>query len=249
MHRWFDISAAERDLKYEPIVPYSVGWPDTLVWFKAHWLPTFDQRVGSSRRPRRHIRAHHGTHLSRPLPRGVRSARVPSFHSEYRLQTQRLLAAVPIGGRAMPLGTAFGDWPRTAFGNWLRAAVGGLAGDCIWILTRPPLALARARLLWHHAVRCAPYRTHKTQNLTDTPARILYSDRTLTRPSGAGGTHGHRAAVADEDRRAGSWHGQDEGAVGERGAWRWRGEGRGVVPPGRRGRCAQHLFHGYKSAA
>ena len=25
MHRWFDVSAAQRDLKYEPIIPYSVG--------------------------------------------------------------------------------------------------------------------------------------------------------------------------------------------------------------------------------
>jgi nucleoside-diphosphate-sugar epimerase len=32
MHRWFVIDAAKKDLKYEPIVPYSEGWPDTLEW-------------------------------------------------------------------------------------------------------------------------------------------------------------------------------------------------------------------------
>mmetsp|Transcript_18436 Transcript_18436/g.51321 ORF Transcript_18436/g.51321 Transcript_18436/m.51321 type:complete len:236 (-) Transcript_18436:695-1402(-) len=46
MHRWFIIDAAKKDLKYEPIVPYSVGWPDTLEWFKENWLPTFDATAG-----------------------------------------------------------------------------------------------------------------------------------------------------------------------------------------------------------
>lgn len=32
MHRWFVIDAATQDLKYEPIIPYSEGWPDTLEW-------------------------------------------------------------------------------------------------------------------------------------------------------------------------------------------------------------------------
>jgi len=44
MHRWFDISAANRDLEYEPIVAYEVGWPDTLRWFRDHWLPTFSAK-------------------------------------------------------------------------------------------------------------------------------------------------------------------------------------------------------------
>lgn len=41
MHRWFDISAIEQDLGYTPIIPYSIGWEDTIQWFKAHWLPRF----------------------------------------------------------------------------------------------------------------------------------------------------------------------------------------------------------------
>ena len=41
MHRWFNISAAERDLGYKPIIGFSDGWKDTLEWFKVHWLPTF----------------------------------------------------------------------------------------------------------------------------------------------------------------------------------------------------------------
>jgi len=46
MHRWFVISAAERDLGYKPVVSYKDGWADTLQWFRAHWLPTFDTRAG-----------------------------------------------------------------------------------------------------------------------------------------------------------------------------------------------------------
>ena len=38
---WFDISAIEQDLGYTPIIPYSIGWEDTIQWFKAHWLPRF----------------------------------------------------------------------------------------------------------------------------------------------------------------------------------------------------------------
>eukprot|EP00672_Neobodo_designis_P014177 CAMPEP_0174870184 /NCGR_PEP_ID=MMETSP1114-20130205/69220_1 /TAXON_ID=312471 /ORGANISM="Neobodo designis, Strain CCAP 1951/1" /LENGTH=424 /DNA_ID=CAMNT_0016105453 /DNA_START=27 /DNA_END=1301 /DNA_ORIENTATION=- len=41
MHRWFDITAIEKDLGYKPIIPYSVGWPDTIEWFKKNWLPGF----------------------------------------------------------------------------------------------------------------------------------------------------------------------------------------------------------------
>ena len=46
MHRWFTISAAEKDLGYAPIVAFSDGWADTLTWFKAFWLPTFDAHAG-----------------------------------------------------------------------------------------------------------------------------------------------------------------------------------------------------------
>lgn len=41
MHRWFDISAAAKDLQFEPIIPYEDGWTETIAWFKEHWLPTF----------------------------------------------------------------------------------------------------------------------------------------------------------------------------------------------------------------
>jgi len=41
MHRWFDTSAAKRDLKYEPIISYREGWEDTAFWFRENWLPKF----------------------------------------------------------------------------------------------------------------------------------------------------------------------------------------------------------------
>ena len=46
MHRWFNITAAETDLGYAPIVSFADGWPDTLTWFKENWLPSFDERAG-----------------------------------------------------------------------------------------------------------------------------------------------------------------------------------------------------------
>merc|ERR1712046_572499 len=50
MHRWFDISAAEQDLKYLPVIPFDEGWSSTAEWFKANWLPGFksgkNKRVG-----------------------------------------------------------------------------------------------------------------------------------------------------------------------------------------------------------
>lgn len=39
MHRWFDIKAAEEDLKFEPIIGLREGWDETIVWFKENWLP------------------------------------------------------------------------------------------------------------------------------------------------------------------------------------------------------------------
>eukprot|EP01063_Lacrimia_lanifica_P039293 TRINITY_DN8606_c0_g2_i1.p1 TRINITY_DN8606_c0_g2~~TRINITY_DN8606_c0_g2_i1.p1 ORF type:complete len:398 (+),score=160.62 TRINITY_DN8606_c0_g2_i1:105-1298(+) len=39
IHRWFDISAAQKDLKYEPIIPFNRGWEDCLNWFHENWLP------------------------------------------------------------------------------------------------------------------------------------------------------------------------------------------------------------------
>ena len=44
MHRWFDISAAEKDLGFSPIIPFNRGWEDTLVWFEKSWLPGHKQR-------------------------------------------------------------------------------------------------------------------------------------------------------------------------------------------------------------
>lgn len=41
MHRWFDISAAERDLKYKPVIAFEDGWTQTMEWFKVNWLPDF----------------------------------------------------------------------------------------------------------------------------------------------------------------------------------------------------------------
>ena len=38
MNRWFDITAAETDLKFTPIIPYNKGWEDTIQWFKQFWL-------------------------------------------------------------------------------------------------------------------------------------------------------------------------------------------------------------------
>lgn len=41
MHRYFDISRAKRDLKYEPVKVFDDAWPETLQWFKVNWLPGF----------------------------------------------------------------------------------------------------------------------------------------------------------------------------------------------------------------
>jgi len=39
INRYFDISAAKRDLKYEPVIPFEQGWSETIQWFKVNWLP------------------------------------------------------------------------------------------------------------------------------------------------------------------------------------------------------------------
>mmetsp|Transcript_17285 Transcript_17285/g.36248 ORF Transcript_17285/g.36248 Transcript_17285/m.36248 type:complete len:426 (-) Transcript_17285:184-1461(-) len=39
MHRWFDIKAAEEDLKFAPIIGFREGWEETIAWFKENWLP------------------------------------------------------------------------------------------------------------------------------------------------------------------------------------------------------------------
>ena len=43
INRWFRIDAAARDLGYAPVVSFADGWPDTLHWFRAHWLPTYQK--------------------------------------------------------------------------------------------------------------------------------------------------------------------------------------------------------------
>eukprot|EP00667_Euglena_gracilis_P014509 EG_transcript_15039 len=46
IHRWFDISNATRDLKYEPIVSFEEGWQQTITWFAEHpdfWRDSADK--------------------------------------------------------------------------------------------------------------------------------------------------------------------------------------------------------------
>lgn len=43
MNRWFKIDNAEKDLDFEPIIPFTEGWADTIAWFRKNWLPTFEQ--------------------------------------------------------------------------------------------------------------------------------------------------------------------------------------------------------------
>jgi len=46
MHRWFDIKAAETDLKFEPIIGFREGWDETIVWFRENWLPKQSKSKG-----------------------------------------------------------------------------------------------------------------------------------------------------------------------------------------------------------
>lgn len=41
INRYFDISAAKRDLKYSPLIEFDKGWNDTIKWFKENWLPNY----------------------------------------------------------------------------------------------------------------------------------------------------------------------------------------------------------------
>jgi nucleoside-diphosphate-sugar epimerase len=45
INRYFDISAAQRDLKYEPVYQFEEGWASTIEWFKANWLPAYKASV------------------------------------------------------------------------------------------------------------------------------------------------------------------------------------------------------------
>ena len=39
--RYFDVSAAKKDLKYQPLITFDKGWAETIVWFQKNWLPTY----------------------------------------------------------------------------------------------------------------------------------------------------------------------------------------------------------------
>lgn len=41
INRYFNIDAAKKDLKYEPLITFEQGWAQTIEWFKANWLPGF----------------------------------------------------------------------------------------------------------------------------------------------------------------------------------------------------------------
>jgi sterol-4alpha-carboxylate 3-dehydrogenase (decarboxylating) len=41
INRYFNIDAARKELKYEPLVDFEEGWADTIDWFKQNWLPGF----------------------------------------------------------------------------------------------------------------------------------------------------------------------------------------------------------------
>ena len=41
INRYFDISAAKKDLNYEPIIQFEEGWAMTIEWFKKNWLPKY----------------------------------------------------------------------------------------------------------------------------------------------------------------------------------------------------------------
>jgi nucleoside-diphosphate-sugar epimerase len=43
MNRWFDCSAAVRDLGYKPILSFQTEWPNTIDWFRKNWLPGFEK--------------------------------------------------------------------------------------------------------------------------------------------------------------------------------------------------------------
>lgn len=48
MHRWFTITAAEKELNYKPLVTFSEGTQDTIDWFRVNWLPQYYSQGGGS---------------------------------------------------------------------------------------------------------------------------------------------------------------------------------------------------------
>lgn len=43
INRYFDISAAKKDLQYSPLKSFEQGWTETIEWFKANWLPQYKE--------------------------------------------------------------------------------------------------------------------------------------------------------------------------------------------------------------
>jgi nucleoside-diphosphate-sugar epimerase len=41
INRYFDISGAERDLGYKPLISFEDGWRQTIMWFQENWLPKY----------------------------------------------------------------------------------------------------------------------------------------------------------------------------------------------------------------
>jgi nucleoside-diphosphate-sugar epimerase len=46
INRYFNIDAAQKDLKYTPLIEFSSGWADTIKWFQENWLPEHNKSVG-----------------------------------------------------------------------------------------------------------------------------------------------------------------------------------------------------------
>jgi nucleoside-diphosphate-sugar epimerase len=46
IHRYFNISGAERDLKYKPLITFEQGWADTITWFQKNWLVQYKAKHG-----------------------------------------------------------------------------------------------------------------------------------------------------------------------------------------------------------
>ncbi len=49
IHRYFNISAASRDLNYQPLIEFRDGWSQTIEWFKSNWLPKYKAKKESSK--------------------------------------------------------------------------------------------------------------------------------------------------------------------------------------------------------
>ena len=45
INRYFDISAAKKDLHYEPVIKFEEGWAMTIDWFQKNWLPKYLESI------------------------------------------------------------------------------------------------------------------------------------------------------------------------------------------------------------